>query len=46
MAVMVGVYMFFLIVWILLGYGIGNAPEETRRRLGEFREALRLRTTR
>jgi tyrosine-protein kinase Etk/Wzc len=44
--VMVGVYMFLLIVSILLAYGVGNAPEETRRRLGEFREALRLRASR
>jgi tyrosine-protein kinase Etk/Wzc len=42
----VGVYMFFLIVSILLAYGADHAPEETRRRLSEFREALRLRTSR
>ncbi len=41
--VIVGVYMLGLFVFILASHGISRATPETRRKLDEFREALRFR---
>lgn len=41
--VVVGVYMTLYLLYILLSHGVSRASPETRRKLSEFREALRFR---
>lgn len=41
--VIVGVYMTFLLIYVLASHGVARATPETRRKLEEFRESLRLR---
>jgi hypothetical protein len=41
--VIVGLYMIGLFIFILLAQGVANASPETKRKLTEFREALRFR---